>query len=160
MYRRLKVLFHEFLDEELETLLPITLHYQRCVESAPGDRQSQYDRTLPPAALLPLFGSLKDRLGGAGIPVGELSIDLADFEAWRRSIPGLEDTYFLLQSPYVLPPPATVELEATEVWRDDRSRALYSRHSSLKAFSQDLSCFSVLHAMKGADQSLAMGGGR
>ena len=308
--KRLRLLFREYLDDELEKLLPLNVHYQGYIESTPADRQSQYDHTLDPLAHLPLFGSLKDRLVAAGTPVGEMRIDLADFEAWRRSVPGLDrfyrsfddmhiekclehylvdrllglkagdryldiasagspwaselrqrqveayrldliypdgvhgmeiganatatglpdgfatalstqcafelfhgdtdlrflheadrilapggrlavlplyldDVYFLLQSPYALPPPETAEPEATVVWRDDHFRAPYSRHYSPEAFAQSIHrrlpagldarvyfisnleelmqahpdqriyCFYVLQATKRADQPLA-----
>lgn len=259
--KRLRLLFSEYLNDELENLLPLNLHYQRYVESTPDDRQSQYDHTLDPAAYLPLFSSLKDRLIQAGIPVEEMRVDPADFDAWRRSVPGLDrfyqsfgdmhiekclehylvdklldlkagdryidiasagspwasalrqrqiesyrldliypdgvhgmeiganatatglpdgfatalstqcafelfhgetdlrflheaarvlapdgrlavlpiyldDAYFLLQSPYALPPPETDEPDATVVWRDDHFRAPYSRHYSPEAFAR------------------------
>lgn len=311
--KRLRLLFREYLNDELETLLPLNLHYQRYIESTPADRQSQYDHTLDPAAHLPLFCSLKDRLVKAGIPVEEMRIDLADFDAWRQSVPGLDrfyrsfgdmhiekclehylvdkllgleagdryldiasagspwasalrqrqieayrldliypdgingmeiganatatglpdgfatalstqcafelfhgetdlrflheaarvlapggrlavlplyldDAYFLLQSPYALPPPETAELDATVIWRDDHFRAPYSRHYSPEAFAraihsrltggldarvyfvsnlgelmqeypdQRIYCFYVLHATKRADHAPEGGG--
>ncbi len=307
--RRLVVLFRDLLDDELETLLPLTLHYQRYLESDPGDRQSLYDHTLDPAAHLPLFGSLKGRLAEAGIPVEEMRVDPADFEVWRRSVPGLDrfyrsfgdmhiekclehylvdrllglssgdryidvasagspwagalrtrgveayrldliypegvhgreigacatatglpewfatalstqcafelfhgqtdlgflheagrilapggrlavlplyldDAYFLLQSPYALPPAGSAEPDAAVAWRDDRFRAPYSRHYSPEAFAraiferlppeldarvyavsnleelmelypgQRIYCFYVLHATKNTRQPL------
>lgn len=313
--RRLRLLFREYLDDELERLLPLNVHYQRYIESTPADRQSQYDHTLDPAAHLPLFCSLKSRLLAAGVQVDEMKIDLADFEAWRRSVPGLDrfyqsfgdmqiekclehylvdrllnldggdryidiasagspwasvlrqrkieayrldliypdgvhgmeiganatatglpegfatalstqcafelfhgetdlgflheadrilapggrlavlplyldDAYFLLQSPYALPPPGAERPEATVVWRDDHFRAPYSRHYSPEAFAREIHarlspgldarvyfignleelmqahpdqriyCFYILHATKRQEQPLATEGGR
>jgi SAM-dependent methyltransferase len=313
--KRLRLLFREYLNDEMETLLPLNLHYQRYIESTPTDRQSQYDHTLDPAAHLPLFGSLKGRLVEAGIAVEEVRIDLADFDAWRRSVPGLDrfyqsfgdmhiekclehylvdkllhlkagdryldiasagspwastlcqrqieayrldliypdgirgmeiganatatglpdgfatalstqcafelfhgetdlrflheaariltpggrlavlplyldDAYFLLQSPFALPPPGTAEPEATVIWRDDHFRAAYSRHYSPEAFAraiysrlpagldarvyfvsnleelmliypdQRIYCFYILQATKKADQPQATEDGR
>lgn len=91
--QRLRLLFHEYLDDELENLLPLNQHYQRYIENTPADRQSQYDHTLNPRAYLLLFNSLKDRLVTAGIPVEEMRIDLADFNTWRLSVPGLDRYY-------------------------------------------------------------------
>ena len=261
IYRGARPLFHRYLDEELEHLLPLAVHYQKYLDSDPEDRQSRYDHTLEPAAHLPLFGSLAARLAGAGVPVEETRVDPADFEAWRGSHPDLDrfyrsfgdihiekclehylvdrllglapgdryvdvasagspwadilrkrgveafrldliypdgvrgreigacatdtglraefatalstqcafelfhgdtdlrflheaarvlatggrlavlplyldDAYFLLRSPYALPPAGSDEPDATVVWRDDRFRAPYSRHYSPEAFAR------------------------
>lgn len=91
--RRLVVLFRDFLDDELETLLPLAVQYHQYLESSPIDRQSNHDHTLDPAAHLPLFASLKGRLIEAGVSVDEVRVDLADFEAWRGAASGLDRYY-------------------------------------------------------------------
>ena len=102
----------------------------------------------------------------------------------------LDDAYFLLRSPYALPPAGSDEPDATVVWRDDRFRAPYSRHYSPEAFAraiyerlppeldarvyavsnleelmqmhpdQRIYCFYVLHATKRAGEPPAGEGAR
>jgi len=94
IYRGARPLFGRYLDEELERLLALSVQYQQYLESSPDERQSRYDHTVAPGgAHLPLFASLTGRLLEAGVPVEEIGLDRADFEAWRGANPRLDGFY-------------------------------------------------------------------
>jgi len=48
----------------------------------------------------------------------------------------LDDAYFVLHSPYTLPPVGEIDDDAVRIWRDDTFQASYTRHYSPEAFAR------------------------
>lgn len=48
----------------------------------------------------------------------------------------LDDAYFVLHSPYTLPPVSDIDDDAIRIWRDDTFQASYTRHYSPEAFAR------------------------
>jgi len=86
---------------EIENALPLIPQMIEFQNSAKEDRQSFYDHTKDPLGSIGFYGSLKDRLLSAGVPVQSVDIDIPDFERWLNDFPEIRRYYEKMEDVFI-----------------------------------------------------------
>jgi hypothetical protein len=81
------------VEETMKQYLPLIPQFIDFYNSPPERRQSYHDHTKDPLGNFGIYENVKVELGGLGIPVEEIEIDIGDFQKWMESFPEVRAHY-------------------------------------------------------------------
>ena len=87
---RMRALIEADVDRRLAEIVPSLLEFTR---SQPEDKQSFYDRTKDPVGQRDSYLATRGRLLELGVPLEDVSVDIADFRKWLAGYPEVEHAY-------------------------------------------------------------------